>query len=198
MKRMFLALSLAMFVSISLGVGVASASHSEGEGPNKDLLVGTVKDSQRLTESDTGIVFTSDEYFHFNAQSGPAGENTRGHFAVRVHDSGGSRLTDFDATGEVMCLTVRDKQAFVIGLVERNKGDDPLEALIVILEDTGEGKEPNDLRAITVFLGPGPEPFPRLDDEECRILGNGVLDFFIPGTGSPFDQGNIIVHDAAP
>ena len=197
MKRLLIALSLALLVSASLSVSAASASHSNGVGPNKDLVSGTVKVSQLLTESDTGITFTRHTYVHFNAQSDPTGENPRGHFIVRLNDTGGSRPFHFDAAGEVVCFQVRDHAAVVIGEADRNKGQDRLQNFIIFITDNGEGNDPNDTRGVAVFFI-GSEPLPRPDEEGCRRVGDFLEQ--VPGlaTGGAFDQGNFIVHDAKP
>jgi len=197
MKRMLLALSLALLVSISLSVSAANASHTNGGGPNKDLVVGSSNQSYRTTESDTGIVITTDVHVHVNAQSGHAGENARGHFVVRLERNGASRPTNFDAidaTGEITCLAVRENRTLLLGPVGRNKGEDSLRFFALFVDDNGEGKEPNDKVLLVFFPGdPGPDPF---DEELCRMAPD-ILDNPVgPKPGLVITQGNFTVHDA--
>jgi hypothetical protein len=189
MPRMLLALTLALLVSISLSVGVASASHtSEGGGPNKNLVSGTGKDSTRNG---------TDFYLHVKAHSGPEGENSRGHFALR---SVGPVL-NIDATGEVVCLGVRGNRAALAGIVERNKKErpDPVKVVYLWVEDNGEGKGATDKFDFVAFSFPGPPP-PPPDEEVCRRLGESLLTFPLPGAGPGpvINQGNFMVHDVTP
>jgi hypothetical protein len=199
MKRLLLALSLALLVSIYLSVSVASASHTNGGGPNKDLVVGSTNETLRLTESDTGILVTINIQVHVNAQSGPAGENARGHFVVRFERNGGSRpieIDEIDATGKITCLAVRENRTLLLGPVGRNKGEDSLRFFALFVDDNGEGKEPNDKALVAFFPGdPGPDPF---DEELCRRAPDILDDPLGPKPGLVIKKGNFTVHDATP
>jgi hypothetical protein len=188
MKQMLLALSLALLAlaSISLSLSVASASHTNGGGPKKNLVSGTGKDS---TPNGT------DFHLHVNAQSGPEGENSRGHFVLR---SVGPVL-NIDATGEVVCLGVRGNRAALVGIVERNKRalSHPVKIVLIWVEDNGEGKGKTDKFSFTAYSFPGPPP-PPPDDELCRRVGEGLLNFPLPGPEGGIKQGNFIVHDPTP
>jgi hypothetical protein len=189
MKRVLLALGLALLVSISLSMSVASASHSKGGGgSNKDFVSGTGK----LSTRPAGFIS-----IHVNVQSGPTGENPRGHLVVRVQDPSAPHPLDIDATAEVHCLEVRrGKLAAVYGLVERNRGADRLGRAIIFLGDRGEGNEPNDGFSGSFDLAQ-PEPFPIPDEKQCRRLGDALVDPTGPRPGV-MTQGNFTVHDATP
>ena len=183
MKRILLALALALLASISLSVSVANASHNNGRGPNKDMLVGTGK---RVLGSTT-------EYIHINAQSGPAGENPRGHFTWRTNHSA---FGEADLMGEVTCLLVRDNRAVVLGVGERNKVDNLNVFGLIWIDDNGEGNEPNDTLAY-VFIG-RLVPFDPGDTPPCRQLMNSSPPVFDVHPSAVFAHGNFIVHDAKP
>jgi hypothetical protein len=96
MKRLLLALTVGLLVSVSLGVSAASASHRKGEGPKHDSLTGR------------GHFFRTE--IHFNAKSGPSGEDAQGRFSLeRVG------FTDLDVKGEVSYLRVTGNAAEVQG-----------------------------------------------------------------------------------
>jgi hypothetical protein len=183
MKRLLLALTLALLVSISLSVGAASASHTNGVGPKKDLVVGSAKG---VVPSTTLYIPL---YIHINAQSGPAGENARGHFVIRTFL--------IDATGEVVCLIVRDNRTFVVGYVGRTKGGVQVwQAVGLWVDDHGQGNETNDKTNFTFAGSPEPGLPPRPTDEECRRIGDVALSF--PPPSFVMTQGDFIVHDATP
>ncbi len=166
MKRVFAALTLALLCPVALAVSAANATHSNGEGPNKDLVSGTGKSGAEA---------------HVNAMSGPSGEDPRGHVFIR--------FSSVDVTGEVTCLRVRDNRAVALGTVERNKEEPspPWSHFAVIIDDNGEGREPNDRLILAVasspFVEEGPCPQELLE---------------LPITGSAVARGNFIVHDATP
>jgi hypothetical protein len=178
MKRMLLALSLGLLVSVSLSVGAAGASHSNGGGPKKNLVSGTGKNP---TPSGVNI------HLHVNAQSGPEGQNSRGHFALRSFF--------LDARGEVVCLAVRGNRAAFAGIVERNKTEVPLNQVLIWVLDTGEGKGPTDRFTFLGNAAPAPPP---PSEEECRRLGEELLLAAFPRPEDRATQGNFTVHDATP
>jgi hypothetical protein len=181
MKRMLLALTLALLVSVSLSVSAASASHTNGAGPNKDLVVGTGKFSSFGGFSG---------YFHVNAQSGPAGENPRGHFTVRLFNTD----PEIDVMGEVECLAVRDNRSVVFGVAAPNKAGDLQWLVFLWIDDNREAKEPNDTGTFIFFSETTPVEVPACSEIRNNLLG--TLDFIQPTDA--FDQGNFIVHDATP
>jgi hypothetical protein len=172
MKRVFAALTLALLCSVALAVGAANATHSNGEGPNKDLVSGTG-------------TFSSGGEGQVDAMSGPSGEDPRGHVFIRFSPDNPSAV---DVTGEVTCLRVRDNRAVAIGTVERNKVEpSPWSHFAVIIEDNGEGREPNDRLFLVVADGPF------VEEGTCP---QEVLE--LPITGATVARGNFIVHDATP
>src|SRR5688572_666896 len=106
MKRLLAALFLALVASLALAVNAASATHSNGQGPKQDLAAGTGQ-----TDS-----FGIEIKVHVNAQSGPSGEDPRGHFSYQAVDP----FSDFAISGRVTCLNVAGNLAAVGGVVERS------------------------------------------------------------------------------
>lgn len=157
--------------ALLLAPTTARAGHSPGKGPRHDFAQGTGKYA-------AGTVKVQ---FHVNAQSGPAGQNPRGHvFARRTL---GTVASEFAFSGRVTCLTVTGNRAVVGAVVERTRT--PLVAVGsgVLLEFVDNGHGANAPR-----------------DES-----NGVLTSAPPaacpavlGISLPFRKGNFVVHDAAP
>jgi len=170
MKRLAMAASITAMAAAAFA-GVAGASHSEGKGPmSQDFAVGTVK----LSEAFGGGTF------HFDAHSGPNGENPRGHYYAR--DALGPLEVSFRARVECM-RTFRDGDATVsiIGTrVTRRESDTaPPEGSAVLFRVVDRG-EP----------GAGRDEFngrPTPDPQDCKTQD-------VPSV--PIDSGNWVIHDA--
>ncbi len=166
MKRLLAALFLPLVASLALAVNLASATPGNGQGPKTDLAAGTGQ-----------TVFLGTEVkAHVNAQSGPSGEDPRGHFYYQAVDPS----LDFDIRGRVTCLTVVGNRATVGGVVERS--NDP-----------------------TFPAGQGVWFFIRDDDEGAgdafEARGTATPETCPPPIEEPFflnNQGNWVVHDAMP
>jgi hypothetical protein len=163
------ALAAVVLPALLLAPTAARAGHSPGQGPPHDFAQGTGKFASGTLKAQ----------FHVNAQSGPAGQNPRGHVFVR-RASGG--VVNLNFSGRVTCLTVTGNRAVVGAVVERTKT--PLVAVGngVLLEFVDNGKGANaPPDASDGFLIPAaPAACP------------AVL-----GIAAPFRQGNFVVHDAA-
>jgi hypothetical protein len=164
MKRLSAAMALALLTSLALGSSAANATHSEGGGPHQDLVAGTGRFE----------VFPGEAVkIHVNAKSGPSGEDARGRFSVN-HEG------FYAVRGEVTCLSVVGNRATVGGEITQAQGE--LEGfegfgILIIVEDNGEGDEPNDGVISSVVATP---------PEQCSV----------PFEVRPIEQGDYIVHDA--
>jgi hypothetical protein len=192
-RRGILLAVAATLLVLLVASGTASASHSDGQGPKMDFVSGTGRE----------IVpeFGSFE-LHVNAESGPSGEDPRGHFSGSVGVFGRG-TTEF--SGRVTCLNVvgnaivedlvpttssgvsanvvpySPNLATVGGELERVEGmADPQivegEGIIFLVEDNPGGEDRFQIYGSTEAPpSECPPPFPSFDLVE---------------------QGNFVVHDA--
>jgi hypothetical protein len=171
MKKLLAALTLTLVCTLVLTVSAANATHSDGQGPKHDFAVGT---GERPDVVDP----TLDVRVHFNAKSGPSGEDPQGHF---FETSTLSNLGPIDFRARVTCLNVRGTRATIGGVVERSREGFPPEGsgILTFVKDNGE---PGDVdRNVVFFLTTPPDSCP-LQAPASTI----------------FAQGNTIVHDATP
>jgi len=171
MKSLLTVGSMAALVLATSG-GVAGASHSGGNGPsNQDFAVGTVK----LSEAFGGGTF------HFDAHSGPNGEDPRGHYFAR--DALGPLAVSFRARVECM-RTFREGDATVsiIGTrVTRRESETAPPEDSAVLFRVVDGGEP----------GAGRDEFngrPTGDPQDCKTQD--------VQPAAPIESGNWVVHDA--
>jgi hypothetical protein len=139
--------------------------------PNQDLVSGT---------GHFELVGVFDTQIHVNAQSGPSGEDPRGHFFATQETNGG--FADADFSGRVTCVSVKDNLAGVGGVVTKSKNPSVAvgSGILVSIEDRGPGAE--DAGGALVTSEPPQEP-----PTECPFS-------FIAET----QKGNYVVHDATP
>jgi hypothetical protein len=158
-------------VVIGLGawVGAAVASHSGGAGPPADFVQGTA----RLPETSGG------GQFHFNARSGPGGENPRGMYYAKEGIFG-----TFTFTAEVRCLRVMGNVAYIGTEVTRaQEGVQEGDPVVFRVEDNGDPGADKDR-----FVGaPGIDP-----ETDCE---NVALQAVLTATSQTISQGNFTVHD---
>jgi hypothetical protein len=168
MRRALIILGLAV-TSLGAWAGTAAASHSGGNGPSADFVQGTA----RLPETSGG------GQFHFNARSGPGGENPRGMYWAKDGIFG-----LFTFTSEVKCLRVVDNVAFIGTVVTRaQEGADEGNAVVFRVEDNGEPGAGKDK-----FVGtPGVDP-----ETDCD---NPALQAALTASAQTISQGNFTVHD---
>jgi hypothetical protein len=169
MKKLLAALTLALLVSVALGASVASATHSNGAGPKNDFVTGTGQFSPE----------TVDQQVHVNAKSGPSGEDPQGYFFVTGTSDQGQPI---DFRVRVTCLFVNGNIATVGGEIERSRTSAvPVGAgFVLFIRDSGEPGDGD------VFAGGDVSTPP----ETCPPL--------VPTMPQPINQGNFVVHDAAP
>ncbi|MGH2761939.1 MAG: hypothetical protein ACRDLD_05075 [Thermoleophilaceae bacterium] len=171
MRRVMALLGLA---AIGLGAvaGTAGATHSEGEGPRADFVQGTA----RLPDTSGG------GQFHFNARSGPSGEDPRGMYYAKDGIFG-----LFTFTAEVKCLRVEDNVAYVgTEVTEAKEGVQEGDPVVFRVEDNGEPGAGRDR-----FVGaPGVTP-----ETDCD---NPALQAVLTATSQTISQGNFTVHDGQP
>jgi hypothetical protein len=167
MKRLLAALFLALVASLALAVNLASATPGNAQGPKTDLAAGTGQTD----------FFGSEIKVHVNAQSGPSGEDPRGHFSYQAVDPS----LDFEISGRVTCLNVVGNRAVVGGVVERS--NDPSfpagEGVLIFIVDDDKGAGDGFFAVATDTPETCPPPPP-----------------FEPPF--PTNQGNWVVHDAMP
>jgi hypothetical protein len=170
MKRLLPAATIALLFAAF--TGVAGATHSEGSGPtDQDFAVGTVK----LSEVFGGGTF------HFDAHSGPNGEDPRGHYFAR-HALG---LLDVSFRSRVECMRTfpeGDATVSIIGtrVTRPESPTAPPEGSAVLFRVVDRG-EP----------GAGRDEFngrPTADPQDCKT--QDVQPAF------PIESGNWVVHDA--
>jgi hypothetical protein len=168
-------LTVLALTAIGLGAwaGPAGASHSAGSGPRADFVQGTA----RLPDVPSG-----GGQFHFNARSGPSGEDPRGMYWAKEGIFG-----LFTFTSEVKCLEVMGNVAYVGTEVTRaQEGVQEGDPVVFRVEDNGEPGAGRDR-----FGGvPGMNP-----ETDCRNL---ALQALLIGESQTISQGNFTVHDGQP
>jgi hypothetical protein len=149
--------------------GTAAGSHSGGAGPSGDFVQGTAQ----LPEQSGG------GQFHFNARSGPAGEDPVGKYWAKDGIFG-----LFTFTSEVRCLRVEGNVAYIGTVVTRaEEGVQPGDPVVFRVEDNGEPGAGHDR-----FTG-GPGTIPETD---CN---NPAHQAALTATSQTTSQGNFTVHD---
>ncbi|HEX2087892.1 MAG TPA: hypothetical protein VHF89_19555 [Solirubrobacteraceae bacterium] len=149
--------------------GTAGAGHSQGDGPPGDFVQGTA----RLPESSGG------GQFHFNARSGPAGEDPRGMYYAKQGIFG-----LFTFTSEVRCRRVEGNVAYIGTEVTRaQEGVQEGDPVVFRVEDNGEPGAGRDRFA----GGPGTVP-----ETDCD---NPVHQAALTAASQTISQGNFVVHD---
>jgi hypothetical protein len=167
-RRVLMVLGLAA-IGAGAWAGPAGATHSGGSGPAADFVQGTA----RLPETSGG------GQFHFNARSGPSGEDPRGMYYAKDGIFG-----LFTFTAEVKCLRVEDNVAFVGTEVTRaQEGVQEGDPVSFRVEDNGEPGAGND----RFVGGPGNNP-----ETDCN---NPVLQAALTAASITISQGNFTVHD---
>jgi hypothetical protein len=159
-------------IGVGSWVGTAGASHSAGNGPPADFVQGTA----RLPETFGG------GQFHFNARSGPNGEDPRGMYYAKEGIFG-----LFTFTSEVKCLRVVGTVAFIGTEVTRaQEGVQEGDPVVFRVEDNGDPGADRDR-----FVGaPGMNP-----EMDCD---NPALQALLTATSVTISQGNFTVHDGEP
>src|SRR5262245_32283462 len=116
---------------LAMTAGVAGATHSPGQGPPQDLAAGT----GRFQLGSLEITI------HFNATSGPAGEDPAGRFFFELEPFIGP------VYGRVSCLVVEGPAATVGGFIEHSQDPQVSEGgwVIVSIVDTREPSQDQDL-----------------------------------------------------
>ena len=168
MRRAFTVLGCAL-IGVGAWAGTAGATHSGGEGPSADFVQGTA----RLPETSGG------GQFHFNARSGPGGEDPRGMYYAKDGIFGA-----FTFTSEVKCLRVVDNVAFIGTEVTRaQEGVQEGDPVVFRVEDNGDPGAGRD----RFVGGPGVDP-----DTDCD---NPALQAALTAASATISQGNFTVHD---
>jgi hypothetical protein len=159
-------------IAVGSWVGTAGASHSGGNGGGADFVQGTAQ----LPETFGG------GQFHFNARSGPSGEDPRGMYYAKEGIFG-----LFTFTAEIKCLQVVGNVAFIGTEVTRaQEGAQEGDAVVFRVEDNGDPGAGRDR-----FVGtPGSDP-----ETDCD---NPALQALLTATSVTISQGNFTVHDAQP
>ena len=171
MRRLSMTFGL---VVIALGAwsGPVGATHSGGTGPKGDFVQGTAR---LAAESGGG-------QFHFNARSGPAGEDPRGMYWAKDGIFG-----LFTFTSEPRCLHVDDNIAYVGTVVTKaSEGVQPGDPVVFRVEDGGEPGAGNDRFA----GGPGANP-----ETDCN---NPAFQAALTAASQTVSEGNFTVHDGTP
>jgi hypothetical protein len=152
--------------------GGAGASHSGDSGPSADFVQGTA----RLPETSGG------GQFHFNARSGPNGEDPRGMYWAKEGIGG-----LFTFTSEVKCLNVQGNVAYIGTEVTRaQEGVQEGDPVAFRVEDNGEPGAGRD----RFVGGPGVDP-----ETDCS---NPALQAALTAASATISQGNFTVHDGQP
>jgi hypothetical protein len=147
----------------------AGATHSGGSGPSADFVQGTA----RLPETFGG------GQFHFNARSGPDGEDPRGMYYAKDGIFG-----LFTFTAEVKCLRVVGNVAFIGTEVTRaEEGVQEGDPVVFRVEDNGEPGAGRD----RFVGGPGSDP-----ETDCD---NTALQAVLTAASQTISQGNFTVHN---
>ena len=171
MRRKSMMLGFVVIVAGSW-VGTAAATHSGGAGPRADFVQGT----GQLGEASGG------GQFHFNARSGPAGEDPRGRYWAKQGIFG-----LFTFTSEVRCLRVVGNVAYIGTEVTRaQEGVQEGDPVVFRVEDNGEPGAGRDRFA----GGPGTHP-----ETDCN---NPVHQAALTAASQVVTQGNFVVHDGTP
>ncbi|HEV2756121.1 MAG TPA: hypothetical protein VG318_10165 [Actinomycetota bacterium] len=171
MRRLSMVLGLAV-IGLGSWFGTAGASHSGGGGPAGDFVQGTA----RLAEESGG------GQFHFNARSGPAGEDPRGMYYAKDGIFG-----LFTFTSEVRCLRVAGNVAYIGTEVTRaQEGVQEGDPVVFRVEDNGEPGAGRD----RFVGGPGSNP-----ETDCN---NPAHQAALTAASQTISQGNFTVHDGAP
>jgi hypothetical protein len=171
MRKVLMGLGVAAIAAGSW-VGAAGASHTAAAGPADDFVQGTA----RLAESFGG------GQFHFNARSGPSGEDPRGMYWAKDGIFG-----LFTFTAGVKCLRVQGNVAFVGTEVSRaQEGVQEGDPVVFRVEDNGEPGAGAD----RFVGGPGNNP-----ETDCN---NPVLQAALTAASVTISQGNFTVHDGQP
>ena len=171
MRSLLLVLGLAA-VGLGSWASTAGATHSQGSGPSADFVQGTA----RLPETSGG------GQFHFNARSGPAGEDPRGMYYAKDGIFG-----LFTFTAEVRCLRVLGNVAFIGTEVTRaQEGVQEGDPVVFRVEDNGEPGAGRD----RFVGGPGANP-----ETDCN---NPVMQAALTAASQTISQGNFTVHDGSP
>jgi hypothetical protein len=170
-RRVLTVFGLATF-GLGSWAGTAGATHNEGNGPASDFVQGTAQ----LPETSGG------GQFHFNARSGPNGEDPRGMYYAKEGIFG-----LFTFTSEVKCLRVVGNVAFIGTEVTRaQEGVQEGDPVVFRVEDNGEPGAGRDR-----FVGaPGANP-----ETDCN---NAALEVLLTATAQTISQGNFTVHDGQP
>jgi hypothetical protein len=170
-RRLLVVLGVAA-IGATLSTGAASASHSGGAGPRADFVQGTAQ----LPDQFGG------GQFHFNARSGPAGDDPRGMYWAKEGIFG-----QFTFTSEVKCLRVVGNVAFIGTEVTRaQEGVQEGDPVVFRVEDNGEPGAGRD----RFVGGPGSNP-----ETDCN---NPVLQAALTALSVTISQGNFTVHDGQP
>jgi hypothetical protein len=167
-RRAFTIFGLAVIL-LGASASTAGATHSAANGPSADFVQGTA----RLPEASGG------GQFHFNARSGPLGEDPRGMYYAKQGIFG-----LFTFTSEVTCLRVVGNVAFIGTRVTRaREGVHEGDPVVFRVEDNGEPGAGRDR-----FVGaPGADP-----ETDCD---NVALQAVLTATSQTISQGNFTVHD---
>lgn len=154
---------------------VARATHSSGMNPGHDFAVG----GGRHLNFGTGPGFTNEG---FAAQSGPSGEDPKGHVSFNSSDPGSGK-----AQGHVTCLNVVGNEAFILWTQEK-AGEPVPEGTVILLHVVDNGR-PSDGVPDLIRNSFDPFIFPATPERPC---GTPVLPPVL------LEQGNITVHDGLP
>ena len=171
MRRVLTVIGLAAIVLASWASS-AGATHNDGDGPSGDVVQGT----GQLPEGFGG------GQFHFDASSGPGGEDPRGWYYAKQGIFG-----LFTFTAEVKCLRVVANVAFIGTEVTRaEEGVREGDPVVLRVEDNGDPGAGQDR-----FVG-GPGTIPETDCD------NPVQQAVLTAASQTISEGNFTVHDGSP
>ena len=148
---------------------IADATHGAGTSPDQDKVTGSTKFILPPNP------FFTDAHVRIEAHSGPAGEDPRGQFYLEEDP--------LSFGGEVTCLTVSGNKATIGGRVDRSRPGFPVvgSGWLQEVEDNGEPGDMDRSRT-TPFLAQAPDFCPTPTATTLITA----------------EQGNYVVHDAAP
>jgi hypothetical protein len=170
-RRGLMVLGLAAIATCSWA-GASGASHTDGNAPPADFVQGTA----RLPETSGG------GEFHFNAWSGPNGEDPRGMYWAKEGIFG-----LFTFTSEVKCLRIVGNLAYIGTEVTRaQEGVQEGDPVVFRVEDNGEPGAGRD----EFVGGPGMNP-----ETDCD---NAALQAALTALSQTISDGNFTVHDGQP